>query len=144
MRVRWGTTAQNLALIRGIYDAMAKGDPGPLMGAMDPKIEWHQAEHQTFWPGGPFIGPEAVGPGVFGSIGMTFGPTFRIEPDRIHGFGDTVVMQGRYKGHVWATGNDLDLPTMHVWDIKDGKVVKFQQYTDTFGYAEATDEVPTQ
>jgi ketosteroid isomerase-like protein len=132
-----------VALVLGVYEGMAKGDPGPLVAAMHPKMEWNQAEHQTFWPGGPFVGPDAVVPGVFAPIGATFGPTFKVEPDRIYAIGDTVVMQGRYKGHVWATDTDLDVQTMHVWDVKDGKLVKFQQHTDTWGFAEATDEVPT-
>jgi ketosteroid isomerase-like protein len=51
-------------------------------------------------------------------------------------------MEGRYKGVVQATGKDLDVQVTHVWDVANGKVVKFQQYTDTWQFAEATGETP--
>ena len=33
----------------------------------------------------------------------------------------------RYK----ATGKSMDTQACHVWDLKDGKVTRFQQYVDT-------------
>jgi uncharacterized protein len=51
-------------------------------------------------------------------------------------------MEGRYKGTVQATGKAIDLQVTHVWDLADGKVVKFQQYADTWQLAQATGETP--
>jgi len=51
-------------------------------------------------------------------------------------------MEGRYKGVVQATGPEFDVQVTHVWDIADGKAVKFQQYTDTRQFAQATGETP--
>ena len=51
-------------------------------------------------------------------------------------------MAGRYKGIVQATGKAVDAQVIHVWDIADGKIAKFQQYTDTWQFAEATGETP--
>lgn len=135
--------ADNVALVQAAYAAFADGDPDALLALMDPAIEWNMAEHIPFWPGGSFIGPDAVKTGVFVPLMMTFGPTFQVVPDRLVACGDTVVMQGRYKGVVLGNGNDLDAQACHVWDIKDGKIVRFQQYTDTFAYEEATELAPT-
>jgi uncharacterized protein len=49
---------------------------------------------------------------------------------------------GRYHGVVQATGKTLDAQVTHVWDIANGKLVRFQQYTDTWQFAEATGETP--
>jgi uncharacterized protein len=46
-----------------------------------------------------------------------------------------VVMEGRYHRVVQATGKAVDAQVTHVWDVADSKIVKFQQYTDTYpGY----------
>jgi ketosteroid isomerase-like protein len=52
--------ADNVAIVRGMYEAFAKGDITKLLGALDDKVEWHEAEHVPYWPGGPFVGPQAV------------------------------------------------------------------------------------
>jgi len=134
--------SDNAAFLQGLYGAFARGDVPTVLAAMDPEIEWNEAEHVTFWPGKAFVGPDAVVQGVFARIPATFGDTFRIEVTRLLDCGSTVVMEGRYKGIVQATGNDLDVQVSHVWDLADGKVVKFQQYTDTWQFAEATGETP--
>jgi uncharacterized protein len=134
--------ADNVEFVQGLYEAFAKGDVPSVLAAMDPEIEWNEAEHITFWPGHPFIGPEAVVKGVFARIPQTFRDTFRIEIARLLGCGSVVVMEGRYKGIVQATGTAIDLQVTHVWDLADGKIVKFQQYADTWQLAQATGETP--
>jgi ketosteroid isomerase-like protein len=57
---------------------------------------------------------------------------------RLHDCGSTVIMEGRYTAVVQPTGRDLSVQAVHVWDIRDGKVVRWQQYTDTWALAEAT------
>ena len=134
--------ADNAQFVQGIYEAFGQGDVPTVLAAMDPGIEWNEMEHATFWPGHSFIGPEAVLEGVFARTAATFGDTFRIEVKRFLDSGSVVVMEGRYKGIVQATGTALDAQVTHVWDIADGKIAKFQQYTDTWQWAEATGETP--
>ncbi len=134
--------ADNAAMLEGLYNAFARGDVPAVLAAMDPKIEWNEAEHVTFWPGHAFVGPDAVTQGVFARIPETFGDTFRIEIDRLLDCGSTVVMQGRYQGVVQATGKDLDAQVTHIWDVEGDKVVRFQQYTDTWQFAEVTGDTP--
>lgn len=134
--------ADNAAMMKGLYESFAQGDIPTVLAAMDPKVEWNEAEHVTFWPGHGFVGADAIVEGVFARIPATFGDTFRIEVDRIVDCGPVVVMEGRYKGVVQATGKTLDAQVAHIWDVADGKIVKFQQYTDTWQFAEATGETP--
>ncbi|MCW3026546.1 MAG: hypothetical protein JWM29_1978, partial [Solirubrobacterales bacterium] len=35
-----------------------------------------------------------------------------------------------------ATGTALDVPAVHVWDIRDGKLARFRQFIDTVKFAE--------
>jgi hypothetical protein len=56
--------ADNAQFLHGLYEAFAQGGAPTVLAAMDPGIEWNEAEHGTFWPGHSFIGPEAVLEGV--------------------------------------------------------------------------------
>ena len=35
-----------------------------------------------------------------------------------------------------ATRKALDVPAVHVWDVRDGKLARFRQFIDTVKYAE--------
>src|SRR5687768_2678119 len=52
--------ADNVALVQDAYDGFARGDVGPLLSILGDNIEWYEAEHVTYWPGGAFKGPQAV------------------------------------------------------------------------------------
>jgi uncharacterized protein len=130
--------ADNVALVQEAYDGFAKGDAGPLLNILGDNVEWYEAEHVTYWPGGAFKGPQAVLEGVIGRIPQDF-ENFVIDIRRILGCGDTVVVEARYRAtSVKASGKPLDAQVAHVWDFKDGKVVRWQQYTDTWQFAQLT------
>jgi ketosteroid isomerase-like protein len=133
--------ADNATTIRGIYEAFARGDVPAVLGALHEQVEWNEAEHVTYWPGGAFVGPQAVVTGVFARIIQDI-PNFTIDVRRIVAAGDTVLVEARYRGTVTATGNALDAQVAHVWDLRDGKAVRFQQYTDTWQFAQATGVAP--
>jgi uncharacterized protein len=133
--------SDNVAVVEGIYQAFERGDIGAVLGAFDENIEWFEAEHVTYWPGGPLIGPQAVLEGVFARIGEDF-DGFRVDLTRILDAGDSVVVEARYAGTVKATGKPLDAQVAHVWDLADGKATRFQQYTNTWHFAEVTGVTP--
>lgn len=133
--------ADSVATVRSIYEAFGRGDVQSVLGLMSEKVEWNEAEHFTYWTGGPFVGPQAVLDGVFARIGQDF-DGFTVDVGRVVGCGDTVLSEGRYRGTVKATGKRLDVQVAHVWDVRDGKVVRFQQYADTWQVAQATGVTP--
>ena len=54
------------------------------------------------------------------------------------GVGDVPGLLGRYAGAFKATGRRMTPQAVHVWTLKNGKVVAFQQYIDTLDVAGAT------
>jgi ketosteroid isomerase-like protein len=124
-----------------VYDALAKGDVPAVLASFDPNIEWNEAEHFPYWTGQPFRGPEAIVNEVFARIPKDF-DGFRVDVRRIVGLGDTVLSEARYRGTAKATGKPLDAQVAHVWDLRNGKVVKFQQYADTWLVAQVTGTTP--
>ena len=129
------TATTSLATVRAVYDAFARGDVGTVLGALAEDAEWFEAEGNPWYPGHPFVGPQQVVEGVFARIGEEY-ENFRAEPSRFLHDGDTVAVEGRYSATSHrATGRPLDAPFVHVWDVRDGRVVRFRQYTDTRQWA---------
>ena len=133
--------ANNVDTLRAGYDALAKGEIQKVLELFDPKIEWHEAEHVTYWPGGPFVGPQAIVDGVLARIPQDF-DDFTIDVRRMLACGDTVLVEARYRATAKATGKRLDAQVAHVWDFRDGKIVRWQQYTDTWQFAQVTGVTP--
>jgi ketosteroid isomerase-like protein len=56
--------------------------------------------------------------------------------EELVGSGGTVAAILRYTGTGKATGQALDVPAVHVWDVRDGKLARFRQFIDTAKFAE--------
>jgi ketosteroid isomerase-like protein len=121
----------NVDVVRGLYEAFGRGDMAAVLGGMDPAIEWREAESNPYMPSGEaWIGPDAVVTNLFMKLGADW-EGFTVHPTIFHDAGDSVVVEGRYSGTYKATGTSQDTQMCHVWRLKDGKVVSFQQYVDT-------------
>jgi ketosteroid isomerase-like protein len=121
----------NLQLARDMYDAFARGDMAAVLGAFDPNIEWREAEGNPYEPEGtPWFGPDAIAQNLFVRLGAEW-DGFTVTPKEFHDGGDTVVVEGRYTGSFKPTGKSIDAQFCHVWKLRDGKVLSFQQYVDT-------------
>ena len=120
----------NVSLVRGAYEAFARGDVAAARDLMDEQVEWFEAEGSPWWRGRPQVGPQAVVDEVFARIPAEY-DGFTIHVERFVGAGTTVLVQARYRGRAKATGRDVDAQVAHVWDLRDGKIVRFQQYVDT-------------
>jgi uncharacterized protein len=120
----------NIEFMKGLYQAFAAGDMATVLGAMSDDIEWWEAEGNPWYPGRASIGPQQVVEEVFARIPAEI-DGFEIVPDRFLSDGDDVAMIGRYHGKGIATGKPLDAQVLHLWTVKDGKVVGFQQLVDT-------------
>ncbi len=131
---------ENVALVQSVYQAFATGDVPAVLAAMSPDIEWNEAENYRYADGNPYRGPEAVLGGVFARIGGEW-DDFAAVPAEFLDAGDTVVVLGRYTGSFKATGKSQDAQMVHVWRVAGGKLVRFQQYTDTLQAARVTGAV---
>ena len=127
---------KNGDIVKALYDAFGKGDVQAVLGAFDPEIQWREAENFLYADGNPYAGPQAVAEGVFQRI-VSDVDNFAVHPERFVEGGDTVVTEGRYRGTMKTTGTPVDAQFAHIWQLRDGKVVRFQQYTDTKQWSEA-------
>lgn len=130
-------TNKNPAIIDGLYKAFAAGDIPAVLGAMDAKIVWNEAEGNAYADGNPYIGPDAVMNGVFARVGAEW-DNFKLNNIQLHEMSnDKVLATLRYTGKYKKTGKSIDAQVAHLWTLKDGKIIAFQQYVDTKQLADA-------
>ncbi|WP_313665006.1 nuclear transport factor 2 family protein [Shinella sp.] len=119
---------QNRALAQRLYAGFAAGDVPAVLSTMATDIEWTEAEGYPY--AGTFIGPDAVVEAVFVKLATEW-EGYQAVPDQFVAEKDTVVALGHYSGTYRATGRSFRAPFAHVWTVRDGKLSKFVQYTDT-------------
>jgi len=129
-------SAENISVVKGIYQAFGTGDIPAVIAAMSPDIEWNEAENFPYSDGNPYVGADAILGGVFARIASEW-DGFHVEPEQFLDAGDTVIMLGRYAGTWRGTGTAMNPQAAHIWTVADGKVVRFQQLIDTLAVARA-------
>ena len=123
----------NLELIRSLYEAFERGDQKFIAAAFDPEVEFRQTEHLPW--GGRYRGyPKGVQP-FFTKLRSHVDS--HVEVERSWEAGDAVVVVGRTRGQVRATGKRFDLPAVVIWKIRNGRVVSFEPFIDTPAMLEA-------
>ena len=125
----------NAETLQAAYAAFANNDPSVLFGAMAPDIVWNEAQGNPLSDRNPYIGPPAIGDGVFGRLIAAI-DGFAAAPDHFIDGGAEVVVLGRYTGTMKHDGAALDAPYCHVYRFVGDRIVSFQQYTDTAQWAQ--------
>jgi ketosteroid isomerase-like protein len=118
----------NREIIERLYAGFAAGDVPAVLGSFDPEISWTEAAGFPY--AGTYIGPDAVLQNVFMRLATEW-EGFAAVPSQFVSEGDTVVAIGEYSGTFNATGKAMKTPMVHVWTLKDGKIVNFVQHCDT-------------
>src|SRR5690348_4754835 len=120
----------SIDVVRSLYDAFQRGDIQAVLGALDPNIEWWEADNFIYADGNPYLGPQAVLEGVLMRLGTEW-LNFKLTVARMLDAGEDVTVLGRYSGTCKATGARVAAQFAHIWTLRGGKPVRFQQYTDT-------------
>ena len=124
-------------LPEGAFDAGELIKGFLVLGLLDPKVEWNEAENFIYADKSPYIGPQAFVDGVLARIGEDWEYWNIAELTVTEMDNDMVIGTGRYQAKHKVTGKTLNSQVAHVFTLRNGKIVKFQQYTDTKQAAEA-------
>lgn len=122
-------SAENVALVRSVYENFGKGDIPAVLTVLAPQLEWVESAHDYLPFRGTHRTPAEVVERVFGSVMANF-EQFAVVPEVIHDAGDVVVVEGRATGRT-KTGRVLDAPACWVWTVRDGQAVANHNYHDT-------------
>ena len=126
---------ENTQLVQQAYRDFQNGDIPALLDALSEDVEWVVPEIEGVPGRGTWRGPEQVGE-FFRVLSDTQEPR-QLELREFVAQGDKVVVLGHYVWHVKATGKEWESDFVHALSVRDGKVTRFQEYTDTavFGAA---------
>lgn len=107
---------QKIQVIDKLYNAFATGDIPTVLGAMDPKIVWNEAESNSLAEGNPYIGPDAVLNGVFARLGAD-NDYFKLEDIQLHGMDNNQVLATlRYDAKVKKQGKNI-MRKLHIYGL---------------------------
>jgi uncharacterized protein len=130
-------TPSNLSVIDSAYKAFAVGNIPAVLAVMNANIVWNEAEGNAYADGNPYIGPDEVLNGVFARIGDDH-EYFILTDIKLHEMSNNQVLATlRYKAKIKKNGVEYNTQAAHLWTLKDGKVINFQQYVDTKQLADA-------
>ena len=120
--------SKNYEVIKAHYAGSDAHDIAAMMAPLTAATAW--TEMAGFPCAGTYVGVPAIIEGVFKRLGEEWdGYDFKLE--RLVDGGSTVVGIGTYSGTYRKTGKAMTARAVHVWDLEDGKVVRFEQFTDT-------------
>jgi uncharacterized protein len=127
-------TADGATTVRRFLDAILAGDVETAMSYVDDDVEMNTAEHHPF-----LLDQNRRRQGFLDIMAKIADELdgFRIDVQRVLGCGDVAVTQPRYHGVVKKTGRSFNVPAAFVWEVRDGRVIRNQEYMDTWAFTNA-------
>ncbi len=118
----------NLDLVRSTYEGTSEDNGRNLLAALAPDAQWTEAAGFPY--AGTYVGPEAITAGVFHRLGTEW-IGYRAEVHTFMEDGDHVAAFGFYSGTYKATGKSMRASFAHLFEVKNGKIVRMTQYVDS-------------
>ena len=126
---------ENTQLVQQAYRDFQSGDIPALLDALSEDVEWVVPEVEGVPGRGTWWGPEQVGE-FFRNLSDTQ-ESRQLELREFVAQSDKVVVLGHYVWHVKATGKEWESDFVHALSVRDGKMTRFQEYTDTAVFGDA-------
>ena len=120
---------EDAQLVQLAYRNFQSGDVQSVLGSLSEDIEWVVPQIEGVPIGGTYRGVEEVGQ-FFSGLGNAQEPR-QFEPREFVSEGETVVALGHYAWHVNSTGREWESDFAHVFIVREGKIARFQEFTDT-------------
>lgn len=127
---------ENMQVVQQAYDAFKRGDIQSVLNLMADDADWlHPGPPDAIPFAGQYRGRDGVAQ-FFAKLGGAE-DVEHFEPQEFFASGDRVVVLGRYRGRIKATGRTDDVEWVHVFTVRGGKIVSHRQYSDTAAAVEA-------
>jgi len=124
-----GNKMTNLEIIKSTYEGKTSEENGRnLAKYVAEDISWTEAKGFPY--AGTYIGLDSVTKNVFSRLGSEW-IDYKFTPEDYVASEDKVVAFGTYTGIYKITGKSITARVAHVWKLKDGKIVTFEQFVDS-------------
>ncbi len=118
----------NLAIVQSLYDACGRRDWEMIRNLFAPDIEWIQNE--GFPGGGRRVGADAVLNDVLGKFRAEWKSWQAVVTEWLDA-SHAVVALGEYRATHRVTGKSAVAAFAHVYEVREGRITRFRQFTDT-------------
>jgi ketosteroid isomerase-like protein len=128
------STQENLQVVKDGYAAFSRGDIPGLLALMAEDVEW-----QIPGAGLPLAGTYRGRDGVANFFQKLAADTeiLDFQPREFVADGDRVLVVGWERAKVKATNRTVEVDWIMSFTVRNGKVAKFREYTDTKALADA-------
>ena len=116
-------------LVQAFYAAVSRGDVPAVVSLLHSDLHWTEAEGFPYYSG-TWRHPQDVVDKLMIPLVRDWDNFSAAASDFIVE-GNRVVSLGAYSGINKATGRAMRAPFAHVWQVADGKLARFDMYTDT-------------
>jgi ketosteroid isomerase-like protein len=125
----------NIGLIRKIYAAFGAGDVPTILNSVADGAEWINHGPAVI----PYAGSRQGKPQILQFFQAIADSTTggKVVAENFVAQADTVVATGWYRATVRDTGQEIDTPIAHFFTVRDGKVVRWEGFSDTAHVAAA-------
>jgi ketosteroid isomerase-like protein len=127
--------------VQEVYAAFARRDVQAILAVLSPDVEWGE-------PANPFNPAAGTRHGHAGflewlQIGRASEEILALETRQLLADMESVAVVGHTKCLAKPTGKTYETDFVHLVTFKDGKIVRFQEFFDTYAAAEAFRPVAT-
>lgn len=123
------TRMDNLEIVKSTYEGETSEENGKnLQQHLAADATWTEAAGFPY--GGTYTGFEDIAKNVFSRLGNEW-IDYKFVPEDYMASGDKVVAYGTYSGTYKETGKYFEARVAHLWKLKDGKIVSFEQFVDS-------------
>jgi ketosteroid isomerase-like protein len=121
--------ASNLEIVKSTYEGKTSEENGRnLERRLAPDAVWTEAAGFPY--AGTYIGFREIAEKVFARLSGEW-DGYRFEPEDYVADGDKVVAYGTYKGTYKRTGKAIEARVAHLWTLKAGTIIRFEQFVDS-------------
>lgn len=124
-----------IELIQQLYQAFSQKDIVSILGFLDEDVEWGEPENPYNPAGGTRKGHSGFMEWL--NIGKNAEDILVLEPKRFLTDNDSVAVIGYMKCQAKTTGKIYESDFVHWAVIKNNKIIKFQEFFDTYIAGEA-------
>ncbi len=126
---------QNLNIVKQLYDAFDRKDIETILSLLSPEVEWGEPANPYNPAGGTRYGHNGFLEWL--NIGREAEEILNLEPREFLLNENSVAVVGYVKCLARPTGKIYETEFVHLAELRDGKIIRFREFFDTYAAGEA-------
>lgn len=130
---------ENINIVQNLYSSFSGKNFNAILEMLSPDVEWGEPSNPFNPASGTRYGHEGFLEWI--NIGRQSEDILELQPKKMLTDIDSVAVVGFIKCRAISTGKIYESDFVHLITIKNGKVIKFQEFFDTYSAGEAFKQI---